>query len=125
MLRNFLLVGIGGAAGSMLRYGISWLLPRGMHGFPWSTFLTNIAGCFLIGLLAGMMPGNHWLRRTGWFLLGTGLCGGFTTFSSFALESIVLTQEGMSLKAAAYLIASIGIGLVFCLAGYAAALRMN
>lgn len=125
MLKNFLLVGLGGAAGSVLRYALSWLLPRGMHGFPWATFTANIAGCFIIGLLAGLMPGNHWLRRTGWFLLGTGFCGGFTTFSSLALESIVITQEGMSLKAAAYVAASLCMGVLMCFAGYAAALRMQ
>lgn len=88
---DFLFVGIGGAAGSMLRYAIS-LIPY-HETFPLLTLITNLCGAFLIGCITGIaarrnIPANMLL------LLKTGLCGGFTTFSTFSLEAYTLMQNG-------------------------------
>lgn len=85
MLSNFLLVGLGGAAGSMLRYAIQRM---GNAGFPFGTLLVNIAGCFLIGVLWGLSAQGMSEQKK--LLLATGFCGGFTTFSSFSQEGIGL-----------------------------------
>jgi CrcB protein len=124
MLRNFLLVGAGGAVGSMLRYAIALLLPRAGKGFPWATFTVNLVGCFVIGLLAGLIPRQHWMFRTGWMLLATGLCGGFTTFSSFALDNVKLFESGGNFTAVIYTAASLMLGIALCFAGYRLTLQL-
>jgi fluoride exporter len=118
MLRNFLLVGAGGALGSILRYAVASLLPRIGRGFPWATFTVNLAGCFIIGILAGLAPRSAWLSGSGWALLATGLCGGFTTFSAFALDGIKLFQSGANLSAITYIVMSLVLGILLCYAGY-------
>jgi fluoride exporter len=118
MLRDFLLVAAGGAFGSMLRYGIALALPRTGREFPWATLSVNLIGCFLIGILAGLLPRNSWMSGAGWALMGTGICGGFTTFSAFALDGIKLFQSGAALTAILYIIVSVGIGILLCYLGY-------
>ncbi len=118
MLRNFLLVGAGGASGSMLRYAIALLLPGHGAGFPWATLSVNLAGCLLIGILAGLMPRTGWMAQTGWVLLSTGLCGGFTTFSAFALDNVKLVGSGGSGTAVLYTLVSVIAGILLCYAGY-------
>lgn len=123
MFRNFLLVGAGGAAGSMLRYAIAVALPRTERDFPWATLTVNLIGCFLIGLLAGCMPKSQWLQQAGWMLLATGLCGGFTTFSAFALDNVKLFNADSGATAFSYIAASIVCGTALCFAGYILAAR--
>ncbi len=118
MLKNFLLVGAGGAAGSMLRYAIAILLPRQAAGFPWATLSVNLAGCFIIGILAGLTPRTHWMEGAGWALLATGLCGGFTTFSAFALDNVKLFESGGNGTAILYTVTSLAFGILLCYAGY-------
>lgn len=118
MLRNFFLVALGGAAGSLLRYAIALLLPRSGHGFPWATLTVNLAGCLIIGLLAGLTPRHHWMAQTGWVLMATGLCGGFTTFSSFALDNVKLFETGGNVTGLIYIIASLSLGIFLCYLGY-------
>lgn len=82
-----LLVFVGGGTGALLRYGIS----RAVAG-PGATFLVNVVGCFLMGLLAGWLMGRE--QPESWrLLLGVGLLGGFTTFSAFALEFATLWRD--------------------------------
>lgn len=121
MLRNFLLVGAGGAVGSILRYALALMLPRAGKGFPWATLSVNLIGCLLIGLLAGMTPRNNWMFHTGWVLLATGLCGGFTTYSAFALDNVKLFEAGGSITALAYTLVSLVGGIILCYLGYAIA----
>ncbi len=116
-LRTFLLVGAGGAGGSMLRYAVALLLPRSGGGFPWATVTVNLAGCFGIGILAGLTPRIPWLSHTGWALLATGLCGGFTTFSAFALDNVKLWESGAGTTAVVYSAVSITAGILLCYAG--------
>ncbi len=118
-IRTLLLVGIGGAAGSMVRFMISGIVARaGNMQLPVATFGINIAGSFLIGLLFGLsIRENSALSQPMMLLLATGFCGGFTTFSAFALENINLLQKGAPLTAMGYSIASVVCGLLFCRLG--------
>src|ERR1043165_3469523 len=118
MVKAFLFVGIGGAAGSMARYGVSLLVSRVVSSpFPWATFLINVVGCLLIGLLFGLSGRSLWLQAGGMLLLASGFCGGFTTFSTFALENINLLQKGQSMVGLLYTAASLVIGLLLCRLG--------
>lgn len=112
MWRNLLLVALGGAAGSVLRYLASVVVARYFSSsFPTATFLVNVAGCFLAGYLFGYFAKNQ-LTETGlnWLLI-TGFCGGFTTFSAFASESTRLFQTGSAALSLAYIGLSIFAGL--------------
>jgi CrcB protein len=89
-------VALGGIIGSLARYGLAEALssgdrPHGPGGFPWATFATNVLGCFAIGvLLARLTPRSHRLLRP---FLGTGILGGFTTFSTFAVDTEKLLHD--------------------------------
>jgi CrcB protein len=114
-VNNFLLVGAGGAIGSMLRYGMA--LATGNRMFPYATFAVNIAGCFIIGVLLGLTMKNS-LSNYGWKFLATGLCGGFTTFSAMSLEAFELLQQQRYLIFILYILLSITIGLAATYSGY-------
>ena len=107
MIRNFLLVALGGAGGSVLRYMLSNI----NTSFPWGTFAVNVLGSFLIGLLVGLMSKGV-LSPEMKLLLVTGFCGGFTTFSTFANESFSMMKAGDALQMALYLAASVVIGIL-------------
>lgn len=113
-MKDILLVGIGGGIGSMLRFIVSRLSARYISS-EWTlvgTFIVNIIGCFLIGLIAGWLFSNverfHGLS----LLLITGFCGGYTTFSAFAFENVLLLQSGQILSSAIYILSSIILGLL-------------
>ena len=112
---SFLWVFIGGGIGSMLRYAVG--LCSGAAAFPWATLAVNVGGSFAIGLFGG------WGERFGWseavrLALTAGLCGGFTTFSTFSKESLALLQSGRWCAFAAYAFGSIAIGLAAVALGY-------
>ena len=99
-----LLVGVGGALGSLLRWGVSLALPTG-PGWPWATLAVNLGGAFLLGLLLESLtrPGAETRgARTTRLLAGTGLLGGFTTYSAFALELWQQAAAGDVARAAGY-----------------------
>jgi CrcB protein len=107
MLNNILLVGIGGAVGSVLRY----LCQRTWNqGFPYGTLLVNIAGCFLIGLLWGAFGKQMDEQKK--LLLITGFCGGFTTFSAFSQEGVQMMLDNRWLSFGLYILASVAGGLI-------------
>ena len=98
--RDFLWVGLGGALGSMARFGLTtiiarWLGERLGETLPFGTILVNVTGCFLIGLIAGIAdPNLGWISRpTGQQFLIAGFCGGYTTFSAFSLQTLRLIQN--------------------------------
>lgn len=111
-------IAAGGAGGSVLRYAISVWMTRANGAFPMATFAINIAGSFLIGLLARAFSapdGNPVLRAA----LTIGFCGGFTTFSTFSAEVVTLMQEGRTARAMAYVVVSVVTGVLAVLAGLA------
>ena len=107
MIQNLLLVALGGAGGSVLRYMLSNI----NTSFPWGTFAVNVLGSFLIGLLVGLMSKGV-LSPEMKLLLVTGFCGGFTTFSTFANESFSMMKAGDVLLTALYVGASVIIGIL-------------
>jgi len=113
MIKNFLIVGLGGSAGSMLRYAVQKIFQvQSVAVFPTGTLLVNIAGCFLIGILWSMVSRSLTWNEEMKLLLMTGFCGGFTTFSAFTLEGIGLLKENKTVLFLIYLTASVLGGLV-------------
>ncbi len=118
MIRNILLVGLGGGIGRVLRYIIQrWVNISWPNLFPWATFSVNITGCFLIGVFWGMSFRSFDSNENWKLLLMTGLCGGFTTFSAFTLESIGLLKEDRTGIFFSYILASVALCLLFTYAG--------
>jgi CrcB protein len=115
MIKNFLLVGLGGAVGSMLRFIVQRLVNTAT--LPYGTLLVNIAGCFLIGLLWGLTTRNSITQTTG-LLLISGFCGGFTTFSAFSFEGVQMMQDSRWFMLAGYIGASVIGGLFATFGGY-------
>lgn len=113
MFNNILLVGLGGAAGSILRY----LCQRSLNlNFPYGTLLVNISGCLLIGILWGLFTRHIDEQRR--LLLVTGFCGGFTTFSTFTYEGVQMLTENRWVIFALYTTLSIVLGLLATYLGY-------
>ena len=115
-----LLVALGGAIGSMVRFKLSgWVM---QHATPWrfplGTFAVNVIGCFIAGVLAGMAVKQEVLTPEARVFLFTGLLGGFTTFSAFGLETLLLLKRGEAGVAIANAVASVAVGLVVAWLGY-------
>jgi fluoride exporter len=118
MVRSLLLVGAGGAAGSMARYAIGLLISKHIsHPYPYATFIVNIVGCFIIGILFGITQRNPAFHADWWLVLATGFCGGFTTFSSFALEGNNLLRTQQTGTMLLYTALSLVAGFILCYAG--------
>jgi CrcB protein len=120
MFRNILLVGFGGGIGSIARYLCqralgSWFL----NPFPVGTFVVNVSGCLLIGLIHGIAVKHNILNPEWRLLLTTGFCGGFTTFSTFAYENADLLRVGNFLYPALYISLSVLLGVAAVFAGTA------
>ncbi len=112
MLKTILYIAIGGAVGSVLRFLTTLLVSKyWSNNFPLATFIVNIIGCFLIGLFVGYLTKNQLEDSNLKWLLVTGLCGGFTTFSAFGMENYTLFQNNNSILAFGYIALSIIIGL--------------
>ena len=113
----YFLVGLGGAAGAIARVALSRILPHSILGMPVKILFINILGCFLIGLLTGIMT-FYWSAsiNTKHFLI-QGFLGGFTTFSAFALEFGLLHDEGTDIIAIVYAILSVVLSLTLFFVG--------
>jgi fluoride exporter len=105
-MNAYLLVGLGGAAGAMARYGVGRLVP--ITGFPIATLLINIMGSFLMGVLIAVLSRVlvEWSNEVR-LLLAVGVLGGFTTFSSFSLDVVTLAQRGEWVAASGYVFLSV------------------
>ncbi|MES2811578.1 MAG: fluoride efflux transporter CrcB [Bacteroidota bacterium] len=108
-MKTILYIALGGALGSVLRYLTSQAFSK-YEGFPYGTFVANIIGCLLIGLFFGYFEKQNVLSQDLKFFLITGLCGGYTTFSTFSNENIQLIQNNQIGTALFYTASSILIG---------------
>ena len=119
MIKNLLLVLLGGGLGSIARYLLSYFFTKNnVSNFPWATFMANSLGCLLIGLLFGYIQKNNLQNETLKLLLITGFCGGFTTFSTFSLENIQFIQNQNYNLAIIYTLASIFVGFLAVIIGF-------
>jgi CrcB protein len=109
----WLSVAAGGALGSILRYALG--IAANMAGWPWGTWLANIIGSFCMGLFF-VWGKDQWPTPT-FLLFTTGLLGGFTTFSTFSLETITFFMQGQVMRGVLYALTSVGIGLIAACAG--------
>lgn len=118
MIKQLILVGIGGGLGSMLRFLVSVSTGRFVHGtFPLPTLLVNLSGCFLIGVLVGIFSQPPYVSNNMRFLLITGFCGGYTTFSTFAHENLLLIENQQIPLAIGYTLLSVVLGIALVWAG--------
>jgi fluoride exporter len=113
MLKSVIIVGIGGFIGSALRY----LVSRGIQAnsfslFPWGTFTVNVVGCLLIGIIYGISEKGNLLSPGMRLFLAVGICGGFTTFSSFSNDAYLLLQDREWLRVTLFATLSFFFGLV-------------
>lgn len=117
-MKTILLIGSGGFIGSIARYGLQQLAQKILHWtFPIGTLVINLTGCFLIGLIYGISHKSAWLTEDWKLFLAIGICGGFTTFSSFSYENVKLLREGQSGFALLYIGASLVFGLALTWTG--------
>ncbi|MCX8253102.1 putative fluoride ion transporter CrcB [Beijerinckiaceae bacterium RH AL1] len=125
---TYLYVALGGAIGSVARFALSGSIARAANEvFPWGTLIVNIIGCFTIGFFAtltgpgGRVPATPDARA---FVM-VGICGGFTTFSSFSLQTLTLARDGDMLRAGANIVASVLFCLIGAWLGVAAGTALN
>jgi CrcB protein len=115
---HILLVGLGGMVGSMLRFVTgSWFVQNIPPTWPWGTFIVNMVGCLIIGLVLGA-PWKAHSSEVWRLLLASGFCGGFTTFSAFSNEGFQMLKHEMYFLFASYVISSIVLGLLTVAAGF-------
>lgn len=94
MLKNLLIVGAGGFIGSALRYLVQYHVEKGLATtFPWGTFIANILGSFIIGIVFAFAEKGNLMNVEWRLFLAVGICGGFTTFSSFAFNNLMMIEE--------------------------------
>jgi CrcB protein len=112
MLKTIIYIAIGGAIGSVLRFLTTIFVSKfWSNQFPLATFIANVVGCFLIGLIIGFLAKNQLTdSNLKWFLV-TGFWGGFTTFSAFGMENVTLLQNNNSLMAFGYIALSLLLGI--------------
>ncbi|TGN74821.1 fluoride efflux transporter CrcB [Streptomyces bauhiniae] len=121
---NWLLVILGGMAGAPLRYLTDRAVQKRHDAvFPWGTFTVNVLGCFILGLLTGAVVAGAASSHIQ-LLIGTGLCGALTTYSTFSYETLRLTEDGARFLAAANVVASVvaGLGAAFVGTAFAEAI---
>lgn len=119
-MKSVLIVALGGAMGSALRYLLSaWTLHHGADWrFPVGTFAVNIMGCLMVGILAGLVVKHHFFSPEARLFLFTGLAGGFTTFSAFGLETFHLLRRDEVWIAGSYVFSSVVVGLMVVWLGF-------
>lgn len=120
MIKMMLIAGAGGFVGTCCRYLVTrWCAMMFSGTWPLGTFLVNIVGCFVFGVLLGLFEKTQTVSTTESLLLVTGFCGGFTTFSAFAGEVCLLGDKGQLVTSLVYLLASVTLGVIMVIAGRA------
>jgi len=113
----YALAALGGVLGALARWGVATALPHPSGGWPWATLLVNVTGCLLIGVLLAVLlarfPSSPWLRP----FLATGVLGGYTTYSTFAVDTIALVDAGRPALAVGSVVASVLGGVLAVVAG--------
>jgi CrcB protein len=125
---EYLWIALGGALGSVGRYWVSGVVARSFgETFPWGTLLVNVSGSLAIGFLAGIAQpgGRRFLNPSGRQFFMYGVCGGYTTFSSFSLQTLELLQGGEWFKAGANAVLSVALCLVAAWIGFVAGMAVN
>ena len=117
-------IALGGMIGAAARYGVVQLLPTSSGRFPWATFLINLAGSFLLGLLLVVLLDRPQPNRYVRPFLATGVLGAFTTMSAYQLETALLVKDGHPLTAVVYGVGNIAAGLALAYAGLIAGQRV-
>ena len=128
MIGEYLWIALGSALGGMARYFCSGIAARWIgETFPWGTLMVNVAGSFIIGFFATLSgpDGRVFVGSTARQFVMIGLCGGFTTFSSFSLQTLNLMQDGEWVYAGANITGSVILCLVAVWAGYVLAVSLN
>lgn len=118
MIKDIILVGIGSGIGGICRYLISLTMGQAGNGFPWGTFVANISGCLLIGILWGLTSRFHNLSPAFSLLFMVGFCGGFTTFSTFSKEGLTMLQTNNYMLFTLYTLGSMLLGIIAVRLGY-------
>jgi fluoride exporter len=127
-LKSTLLIAIGGGIGSVSRFWASFVVTRFFgDALPWGTIIVNITGAFIIGLFStitgegGRTPASHMMRE--FFMVG--VCGGYTTFSAFSLQTLNLANNGQALRAGANVVISVVMCLLAVWLGHLLAVQLN
>ena len=125
---NFLWVGLGGAVGSIARYWVGLAVARHLgEAFPWGTFLINVTGSFIIAFFGALTvpQGPHTVPPEMRLFVMVGFCGGYTTFSSFSLQTVDLLRGGENLAALGYVVGSAVLCILAAAIGYYMAAAIN
>ena len=118
IIRNTIFIGCGSCIGGAARYLVSIAMKTVGKGFPWGTLAVNLVGCLVIGLLWGFFSKNS-SESSSWALFMTvGICGGFTTFSTFSKEALMMLQAGNFMSLLAYVAISVIAGIALVAAAY-------
>ena len=121
-MQHLVLACVGGALGAGVRHLVNTAFLKALGaGFPWATFVINITGSLLMGLLAGSLALKAGVAPEWRVFLGTGILGGYTTFSAFSLDTAVLMERGEALAAFGYVAGSVGLSIAALFAGLALA----
>jgi CrcB protein len=113
MVRSLLIAGLGGFIGTILRFAVTrYIQVSYVSVFPWGTLLVNVVGSFLIGLFLGFSEKGNLMSPEWRLFLTVGLCGGFTTFSSFSNDAIILLQGREMIRFSLYISLSFFLGLI-------------